>query len=560
MFPSSVQTFGELFTGAQLAVYLIMSAANAVLLYFASMKFLLVLQQCGYHGTRYFKWLGNRETPYMSRLMLLCLLGFLFFCVLNTCFSPIPLIGKGIGSYVGFISYILFTLLYIKSESAVNAKVPLKKTKRLVRLCITYMLVLFAFTFGVITLINLLAFKIGATMVVLLRYSLICATPILTPVLLFVAYCLNEPFEEIMRRYHLRVAQNKLAKSSVVKVGITGSFGKTSVKEILKTLLSQKYRVLATPESYNTPLGIAITLKSLDSTHDVFIAEMGARNVGDIKSLSKLVKPNYGILTGVNNQHLETFGSLENIKKTKFELFEYMDKNGVGVFSADNPNAQELYNKFDGEKYSTGISGDDNLVTATDIKTDVKGMSFMLNIKGEKPVECSTVLLGKHSVRNICLAAGVAYKIGLTSTEIAAGISRIQSIGHRLELMPNNKNIVIIDDSYNSNEDGVKAAMEVLDTFEGRKIVLTPGLVELGKMENVLNLEFGKTLAKHADIVIVIGKHNAEMLINGLKDGGMSTDNIKFAKTLNKGNDLLNQIMAEGDVVLFENDLPDNYS
>jgi len=102
--------------------------------------------------------------------------------------------------------------------------------------------------------------------------------------------------------------------------------------------------------------------------------------------------------------------------------------------------------------------------------------------------------------------------------------------------------------------------MEVLDTFEGRKIVLTPGLVELGKMENVLNLEFGKTLAKHADIVIVIGKHNAEMLINGLKDGGMSTDNIKFAKTLNKGNDLLNQIMAEGDVVLFENDLPDNYS
>jgi UDP-N-acetylmuramoyl-tripeptide--D-alanyl-D-alanine ligase len=102
--------------------------------------------------------------------------------------------------------------------------------------------------------------------------------------------------------------------------------------------------------------------------------------------------------------------------------------------------------------------------------------------------------------------------------------------------------------------------MEVLDTFDGRKIVLTPGLVELGKMENVLNLEFGKTLAKHADIVIVIGKHNAEMLINGLKDGGMSTDNIKFATTLNKGNDLLNQIMLEGDVVLFENDLPDNYS
>ena len=102
--------------------------------------------------------------------------------------------------------------------------------------------------------------------------------------------------------------------------------------------------------------------------------------------------------------------------------------------------------------------------------------------------------------------------------------------------------------------------MEVLDTFEGRKIVLTPGLVELGKMENVANLEFGKTLATHADIVIVIGKHNAEMLINGLIDGGMNRENIKFAKSLNKGNALLNEIMVEGDVVLFENDLPDNYN
>ena len=200
------------------------------------------------------------------------------------------------------------------------------------------------------------------------------------------------------------------------------------------------------------------------------------------------------------------------------------------------------------------------MVWATDVKTDVRGMSFTLNVKGEEPVSCTTVLLGKHSVKNICLASAVAYKIGLTPNEIAEGINRIQSVGHRLELMPNNKNIVIIDDSYNSNVDGVNAAMEVLDTFDGRKIVLTPGLVELGKMENVANMEMGKTLAKHADMVIVIGKHNAEMLINGLLDGGMARENIKFAKSLNKGNEILNGIIKEGDVVLFENDLPDNYN
>jgi UDP-N-acetylmuramoyl-tripeptide--D-alanyl-D-alanine ligase len=317
---------------------------------------------------------------------------------------------------------------------------------------------------------------------------------------------------------------------------------------------------LATPESYNTPLGIALTVRNLDSSHDIFIAEMGARSKGDIKELANLVKAKYGVLTGINNQHLETFGSIENIKQTKYELFENLSQDGVGFFSSDSENTVELYGKFGGEKYLAGVDGEENLVTATDIKMDAKGMSFTLVIKGEKPVKCNTVLLGTHSVKNICLAAAVAYKIGLSPKEIAQGINRIQSVGHRLELVPNNKNIVIIDDSYNSNVDGVNAAMEVLDTFKGRKIVLTPGLVELGKMENVANLELGKILAEHADIVIVIGVHNAEMIINGLKEGGMEVENIKFAKTLNKGNELLNGIMKEGDVVLFENDLPDNYN
>ncbi len=558
MFPIRVDSFSQLYTGDQLVVYIALSVMNAMLLFFASMKFLLVLQQCGYHGKRYFKWLSNRETPYLSRLMLLCMLGFLFFCVLNMCFEA--MVGETIASYFGFISYVLFTSMYIKTESSVNAKVPLKKTKRLVRLCVTYVITLLAFTFGLITLLNFLAFKINDEVIAILRFSLICATPILTPYLLFVAYCINEPFEHVRRKSFMKKASLKLNSTDVLKIGITGSYGKTSVKEILKTILSQKYRVLATPGSYNTPLGIAITVKSLDSTHDVFIAEMGARSKGDIKELASLVKPKYGVITGVNNQHLETFGSLENTVQTKYELFENLANDGVGFFSSDNEKSVELYGRFDKEKYLAGASGEDNLVWATDVKTDVRGMSFTLNVKGEEPVSCTTVLLGKHSVKNICLASAVAYKIGLTPTEIAEGINRIQSVGHRLELMPNNKNIVIIDDSYNSNVDGVNAAMEVLDTFDGRKIVLTPGLVELGKMENVANMEMGKTLAKHADMVIVIGKHNAEMLINGLLDGGMARENIKFAKSLNKGNEILNGIIKEGDVVLFENDLPDNYN
>jgi len=576
-------SFSELFSTASLLGIAGISVLSGVLLFFASLKFLLALQQCGYRGKRYFKWLTSPETPYLSRLMLLCILGFLFFLVLGTNFAPI--VGENAAAYVGFASFALFTALYIRTESAVNAKVPLKKTKRLVRLCITFAFTLTVFVFGLMLLCSSVAIWIGDEIVWLLRYSLICGVPILLPYLLFVAYLINEPMEEFIKRHYIRQAKTKLESSNVLRIGITGSYGKTSVKEILKTILSQKYRVLATPASYNTPLGIAITVKSLDSTHDVFLAEMGARNKGDIKELALLVKPDYGVLTGINNQHLESFGTIENIKNTKFELFENLaqnardcgdglnngqvrngrgdgnGRNGKGFFSSDNEGARELYERFGGEKYFAGINGAENdLVTATELATSEQGTSFTLNIAGEKPVACSTVLLGRHSVSNICLAAAVAYKVGLTPEEIAKGINRLQSVGHRLELVPNNKKIVIIDDSYNCNEDGAKAAMEVLDTFKGRKIVVTPGLVELGKMENVANLSFGTLLAAHADKVIVIGKHNAEMIINGLTAGGMDKADISFAKNLNKGNEILNAMLEEGDVVLFENDLPDNYS
>lgn len=558
MFPTQLTKFSQVFNTPNLIVYFCISVASGLLLFFASLKFVLVLQQSNYRCKRYLKWLGSKDTPYLSRLMLLCLLGFLFFCVLCICFAPI--VGNTISSYVGFVSYLLFTTMYIKTESSVNAKVPLVKTKRIVRLCIVYILILSAISFGFLVGLDCLAYLINGEVIALFRYAIICGLPILSPYILLIAFMITQPFELLVNKYYINSAKKKLHRLEILKIGITGSCGKTSVKEILKTILSQKYRVMATPASYNTPLGIALTVKQLDSTHDIFIAEMGARSKGDIKVLANIVKPMYGVLTTINNQHLETFGSLETIKDTKYELFENLDSGGEGFFATDNKLVKELYDKFNGIKYSSGLNGEDNFVTATDVVVDSRGTTFTLNIKGEEPVTCTTVLLGRHAVKNICLASAVAYKVGLTPSEIARGINRIQTIIHRLELRPNNKNIVIIDDSYNSNEEGVASAMEVLSMFEGRKIVLTPGLVELGKMENVVNMELGKTLAKHADIVFVIGKHNAEMIVSGLLEGGMSRENIRFAKSLNKANEELNKLLNEGDVVLFENDLPDNYN
>ncbi len=553
-----VITLNSMLFGEQLYVYIVLSIVTSIVLFFASMKFILVLQQCSYKGKRYFAWLSRKDTPYMSRLMLLCLLALLFFCVLNMTF--VKVLGQTLGAYAGFASYFLFTLMYINSESHTNAKVPLRKTFRLVRLCITYIVLLMIISFGFVVLANYIAYTSANEIITILRFAILCLLPIVIPVILFLAYLINEPMETIIRRYYINRAVDILDKSSVIKIGITGSYAKTSVKEILRTILSQKYRVLATPRSFNTPLGIARTVQLLDSTHDVFIAEMGARQKGDIKELARLVKPKYGVITGINNQHLETFGSIENIIDTKFELMQNLSSDGIGVFAIDNENSKALYDRFDKEKYSTGIDGEGNLVTAINIVTNEKGTTFDLVIDDKKPVKCSTILLGSHSVKNICLASAVAYKLGLSVKEIVQGISRIQSINHRLELLPNNKHIVVIDDSYNSNEEGIDAALEVLDSFKGRKIVLTPGMVELGKMENLANYEFGKKLAKHANIVFVIGNHNAEMLINGMIDAGMDRENIKFAKSLNKGNAMLNEILEKGDVILFENDLPDNYN
>ena len=182
MFPTEITSFSQMFENYQWLLYLIISILNAVTIYFASLKFVLVLQQSGYRGKRYFSWLSSPYTPYKSRLMLLCLLALLFFCVLSMCFAKV--FGNTVASFIGFASYIVFSIAYINTESHINAKVPLKKTRRLVRLAITYMLLLTAVTFGLITLVNYLAFLIGDEVVALLRYSIICILPMAIPYLL----------------------------------------------------------------------------------------------------------------------------------------------------------------------------------------------------------------------------------------------------------------------------------------------------------------------------------------------------------------------------------------
>ncbi|MBO7186835.1 MAG: UDP-N-acetylmuramoyl-tripeptide--D-alanyl-D-alanine ligase [Clostridia bacterium] len=556
MLPLDIEKITHLFSGQIIVSFILIGLINAVLMMSISYRFLQAMQQCGYKGADYFKWLARKDNVYFTRLFMLSLLSTLGFILINMALS---FIDNNLVDYAGFIVYFVFLAIFYMGELKKKDKVPLVLTKRMIRLSITYYLSIVLFSVVLVLLVNFIAIPFRTNLLANFRYAILCFCPIAVPYLLWVAYYINEPFEKLNIKKYVEKCKEKLSSyDNLIKIGITGSCGKTSVKEILKTILSEKYKVVATPESYNTPLGITKTVKRLDGTEDIFIAEMGARRVGDIKELTNIVKPNIAVVTGVVCQHLETFNALDNIKKTKYEIIENMEE-GTAFFSADNEHTREMHNKCKLKSKTAGIDVSKKpYVYATNIKTNENGTTFTLFI-GKKSIETSTLLLGKHNVSNICLAVAVADSLGLTIEEIARAIPRIRPIKHRLELIKSQNGVSILDDSYNANPEGVRSALEVLKNFSGTKFVVTPGIVELGFLESQKNYEFGLEISKVANIVILVGRARALRIREGLLSSGFDSKNIIMVSTLEDAKQELSKIVKSGDAVLFENDLPDKY-
>ena len=339
----------------------------------------------------------------------------------------------------------------------------------------------------------------------------------LPPYLLYAGNCyivmgaaaLAQPLENRINGQFFERARKKLEdRPDLIKIGITGSYGKTSTKFVLRDILSQKYRVLATPASFNTPMGLSRVInEQLKGEHQIFIAEMGARHVGDIKELCELVHPKYGLLTSVGPQHLETFGSIENIAGTKYELIEALPKDGIAFFSSDGSYVDRLFAKCEREKYRVGFNPDRQpYMLATDIEVGPQGSRFTLKCADGESLRCRTRLLGRHNIQNIALCAAVARKLGLTMEEIARGVRIIEPIEHRLQLIPGA--MTVIDDAFNSNPAGSQEALNVLSGFPGRRIIVTPGMVEQGAKEDELNYAFGTQMVNCVDVAILVGpKH-----------------------------------------------------
>jgi len=367
--------------------------------------------------------------------------------------------------------------------------------------------------------------------------------------------------EKIISTYYFTSARRKLlGQKDLIRIGITGSYGKTTVKHILGTLLSEKYAVLITPKSFNTPMGVARTIRErLLPSHQVFIAEMGARHVCDIKVLCRLTKPVMGILTSVGPQHLDTFKTVERVTKTKYDLIEALPPDGQSFFADDHAICKLLYAKTSKPKTLVALAAGDADAWSENVSVSAEGSAFDLCFADGERLRCQTSLLGEHNILNILLAAAVARKLGLTKSQIQRGIRRIEPVPSRLELLKNPNSYTIINDGFNANPVGARAALNVLRQFPERRIIVTPGMVELGAREAELNREFGKAIAQAADIAVIIGKKRVQPILDGLREAGFPEEQIHRVDSLAESTAVLRRIARKDDTVLYENDLPDNY-
>ncbi len=475
-------------------------------------------------------------------------------CVLMLLRALIPAAAGSAGETVRDIAFALAVIgaawLLRKRLKAGAEKKPFRMTARVKRLVVCLGLVIA----GASLLCGVILRPVGVDAVLL---SLV---PLALPIWVLLAALLAWPVERLIYELYFRDARRKLlADDRLIRIGITGSYGKTSTKFILRDMLSQKYNVLATPDSFNTPMGITSIIRSrLAPSHQVFIAEMGARHPGDIKELCRLVHPTIGVLTSVGPQHLDTFGTIERIRNTKYDLIRSLPEDGLAVFADDGGIVSGLYEET--AKPKLLANREDADAWASDITTDGQGSSFTLHLRYREPFRCTTLLLGRHNIANITLAAAAAAHLGVSSRQLQAAISGLRPVDHRLQIVSAANGVTVIDDAFNTNPVSSKAALDVLRGFEGRRIIVTPGMVELGAEEARYNREFGEYMADCVDLALLVGPHHTEPIREGLIGKGFDPEAIRTFRTLQEAVDALHALNQPGDVVMYENDLPDSYT
>lgn len=503
-----------------------------------------MLQQNWYNdGKRYWKWLISNYNKAFFGIDILFGLSFLLIMV-----------NSNLAKILFALLYMVIAYLYYKNMKSEQSKKPLVITKRVHRLIYTMVLI-----YGLILVTMLLNYK---EQYLWLYYLVLGMAVYINYLVVLIANFINKPLEKFVYYYYKQKAMNKLKNMSNLRViGITGSYGKTSCKNILNDVLNIKYNSYATPKSFNTPYGLIITINNhLDKFNDFLVAEMGAFVRGEIKGMCDLVKPTYGILTKIGTAHLESFGSQENIQLGKFELIESLPVNGIGILNGDDELQLNYKLKNKCQIVWFGIDNHQVDVYAKDITLSHKGTTFKVVFKGDKKEYLfETKLLGKANVYNVLSAITLGYQLGMSVNQLQMGVRKVNVIEHRLELKKYGR-INIIDDAYNSNPDGSKMAIEVLDMMPGKKIVVTPGMIELGTKQYESNMIFGKQIAKVADEVILVGKEQTKPIFDGLMVSDYDPKKVHIINDVKEAFTLMQKLQGKETYVLLENDLPDIFN
>lgn len=383
---------------------------------------------------------------------------------------------------------------------------------------------------------------------------------VFTDFTMLLADIINAPLNKAINNWYVRDAARKLAAhKDLVIIGVTGSYGKTSTKNFLYRILSEKYNTLITPGNYNTTMGVVRTIREyLKPHHQVFIVEMGAKQTGDIKEICDLVHPTIGIVTSVGQMHLETFKTFGNIQRTKFELVCSLPSDGLGVINEDSEGIATYGDIPTGCRIARyGVKSSDVDYRAENLSFSSSGTDFDVN-----GVHFHTSLVGDCNILNILAAIAVGDALGVSARQQQIAVSKLQQVEHRLSVSVKG-GMTILDDAYNSNPEGARMALDVLDRMKlpqgAKRIVVTPGFVELGSRQQEEDRLLGREAARVADILIIVNRYNREAILSGAREEGMPEDRIICADNLAQAVRSISTLASPGDAILYENDLPDTF-
>ena len=371
---------------------------------------------------------------------------------------------------------------------------------------------------------------------------------------------ITAPVENAVKRWYIQSTKRMLeTHEGMIKIGITGSYGKTSTKNIMTGILSEQFHVLMTPASYNTPMGVTRTIREyMKPIHEIFVCEMGADRVGDITDLMEYVRPSIGIVTSIGPQHLSTFKTQENITHEKMQMIEMLPKDGLGIVNYDNTFIKNYHLENNVPIISCAIHDRDADYRAENIAFSVSGSAFDV-VHNKERVHLETRLLGELNILNILFAIACARYLHVSWARIQAGVQNMRQVEHRLQ----QKTIggySFIDDAFNANPDGAKMALEVLAMMPGKRWIVTPGMIELKDQQDALNRTFGAQMKGCCDEVILVGREQTKSIYEGLKLSGFSMDHVQIVDTEKAAFKILWAQASKEDTILLENDLPDAFN